>query len=57
MTVLFSRYDTAGYLTDEARIAAYLEAVAEEADPALTTTALSAVARARNAAAAPPAEG
>jgi len=46
----FSRYDTADYLTDDERIAAYLEAVMEEAgdDPALIAQALGAVARARN---------
>jgi probable addiction module antidote protein len=46
----FSRYDTADYLTDDDRIAAYLEAVIEEAgdDPALIAQALGAVARARN---------
>ncbi len=45
-----SRYDTADYLTDDDRIAAYLEAVLEEAedDPALIAQALSTVARARN---------
>ena len=46
----FSRYDTADYLTDDERIAAYPEAVMEEAgdDPALIAQALGAVARARN---------
>jgi probable addiction module antidote protein len=46
----FSRYDTADYLTDDDRIAAYLEAVVEEAgdDPVLIAQALGAVARARN---------
>jgi probable addiction module antidote protein len=46
----FSRYDTADYLTDDERIAAYLEAVMEEAsdDPALIAQALGTVARARN---------
>jgi probable addiction module antidote protein len=49
-TEKFSRYDTADYLTDDDRIAAYLEAVIEEAgdDPALIAQALGAVARARN---------
>ncbi len=28
----FSRYDTAGYLTDEQRIAAFLEAAIKDAD-------------------------
>ena len=46
----FSRYDTADYLTDDERIAAYLEAVMEEAgdDSALIAQALGTVARARN---------
>ena len=46
----FSRYDTADYLTDDERIAAYMEAVMEEAgdDPVLIAQALGAVARARN---------
>jgi|SRR5271156_3045908 probable addiction module antidote protein len=46
----FSRYDTADYLTDDERIAEYLEAVLEEAedDPVLIAQALGAVARARN---------
>jgi probable addiction module antidote protein len=44
----FSRYDTADYLKSEADIAAYLEAVFEEAgdDTALITAALGDVARA-----------
>jgi len=46
----FSRYDTADYLTDDERIAAYLEAVMEEAgdDPIVIAQALGTVARARN---------
>jgi probable addiction module antidote protein len=46
----FSRFDTADYLTDDDRVAAYLEAVVEEAgdDPVLIAQALGAVARARN---------
>jgi probable addiction module antidote protein len=46
----FSRYDSADYLTDDERIAAYLEAIIEEAgdDPTLIAQALGAVARARN---------
>lgn len=44
----FSRYDTADYLTTEEDIAAYLEACAEEGDPALLVAALGDVARARN---------
>jgi len=48
--VTFARYDTADYLKDEADIAAYLEAVAEEGgdDPAYIARALGNVARARN---------
>ena len=44
----FSRYDTADYLGTEANIAAYLNACAEENDPALLVAALGDVARARN---------
>ena len=46
----FSRYDTADYLKTEEDIAAYLEAVIEEAgdDPAFVASALGVVARARN---------
>jgi probable addiction module antidote protein len=45
----FSRYDTADYIKTEADVAAYLEAVMEEAgdDAALVAHALGAVARAR----------
>jgi DNA-binding phage protein len=45
----FTRYDTADYLKDEARIAAYLEAAKEQAqdDPAIMAVALDIVARAR----------
>ncbi|HEX5008743.1 MAG TPA: addiction module antidote protein [Hyphomonadaceae bacterium] len=46
--VKFSRYDTVDYLKTEEDIAAYLEAVAEEGDPALLAAALGDVARARN---------
>lgn len=48
--VTFARYDTADYLKDEADIAAYLDAVAEEGgdDPAYLALALGNVARARN---------
>lgn len=48
--VTFARYDTADYLETEADIAAYLEAVMEEAgdNPAYIARALGAVARARN---------
>ncbi|MBZ0329348.1 putative addiction module antidote protein [Halomonas sp. ANAO-440] len=44
----FSHYDTADYLQSEEDIAAYLEAVMEENDPALLAAALGDVARARN---------
>ena len=48
MKATFRRYDTANYLTNDAEITAYLAAVAEENDPALTLAALADVARARN---------
>lgn len=44
----FSRYDTADYLKSEDDIIAYLEAAAEENDPALMTHALGVIARTRN---------
>ena len=46
----FSRYDTADYLKTEEQIAAYLEAVMDEAgdDPTVIAHALGTVARARN---------
>jgi probable addiction module antidote protein len=44
----FARYDAAEYLATEEDIAAYLEASAEEGDPAALVAALGAVARARN---------
>lgn len=44
----FSRYDTADYLKTEEDIAAYLEAVMEDGDPALIAAALGDIARARN---------
>ncbi len=47
-TERFSRYDTADYLKNEEDIAAYLEAVMEDGDPALIAAALGDVARARN---------
>lgn len=47
-TVSFQRFDTAEHLTDETMIAAYLNAAAEENDPALMALALGDVARARN---------
>lgn len=46
--VKFSRYDTVDYLKTEADIAAYLDAVTEDGDPALIAAALGDVARARN---------
>lgn len=46
--VKFSRYDTADYLKSEEEIAAYLDAVMEDGDPALIAAALGDVARARN---------
>lgn len=46
--VKFSRYDTADYLKNEDDIAAYLDAVMEDGDPALIAAALGDVARARN---------
>lgn len=48
MQVTFSRYDTADYLKTEEDIAAYLDAVMEDSDPALIAAALGDVARARN---------
>ncbi|WP_269506859.1 helix-turn-helix domain-containing transcriptional regulator [Burkholderia sp. IMCC1007] len=45
--VTFSRYDTADYLTTEEDIAAYLEAVAEDGNPALIAESDKIVARAR----------
>jgi probable addiction module antidote protein len=48
MTETFSRYDAADYLKTAEDICAYLEASAEENDPAQIGLALGAVARARN---------
>ncbi len=48
MEVKFSRYDTADYLKTEDDIAAYLDAVMEDGEPALIAAALGDVARARN---------
>jgi len=48
MNVQVSRYDTADYLKTEDDIAAYLDAVMEDGDPALIAAALGDVARARN---------
>jgi probable addiction module antidote protein len=47
---IFSRYDTADYLTNEDQIAAYLDATMEECadDPAAIAHALGVVARAQN---------
>jgi DNA-binding phage protein len=45
--VLLTPYDTADYLDSPERIAAYLEAVLAEDDPALAAHAFEAVARAR----------
>ena len=47
MEVKFSRYDTADYLKTEDDIAAYLDAVMEDGDPALIAAALGDVARNR----------
>ncbi|WKZ12838.1 MAG: putative addiction module antidote protein [Gammaproteobacteria bacterium] len=44
----FSRYDAADYLKTDADIAAYLDAVIEDGDPALLAAALGDIARARN---------
>ncbi len=46
----FSRFDAADYLTTEADIVAYLDAVMEESgdDPAMIARALGTIARARN---------
>lgn len=48
MDVKFSRYDVADYLQTEDDIAAYLDAVMEDGDPALIAAALGDVARVRN---------
>jgi probable addiction module antidote protein len=48
VTVTFTRFDAADYLKDAEDMAAYLDAVAEENDPALTIAALNTVVRARN---------
>lgn len=47
MAEKFTRWDAAEHLRDEEDIVAYLEAAAEENDPALMATALRDVARAR----------
>ncbi|ARP86358.1 helix-turn-helix domain-containing transcriptional regulator [Bordetella genomosp. 9] len=48
MEVKFSRYNTADYLKTEDDIAAYIDAVMEDGDPALIAAALGDAARARN---------
>lgn len=45
--VKFSRYDTVDYLKTEGDIAAYLDTVREDGDPALIAAAVHDVARAR----------
>ncbi len=47
MTLETARYDTADYLDSPEAIAAYIEAVFEDGDPALIAHALGVVARAR----------
>lgn len=47
-SITFSHYETADYLQTNEDIAAYLEAIMEENDPALLTAALGDIARARN---------
>ena len=48
MPETFSRFDAADYLKTDEDVAAYLEASAEDGDPAAMATALGTVARARN---------
>lgn len=48
MTEQFSRFDAAEYLSNEAEMAAYLEACAEEGDTELMLAALGDIARARS---------
>ena len=48
MAETFSRFDSADYLQNEGDRAAYLEAVAEENDPAAMAMALGTIARAQN---------
>ena len=48
MAEAFSRFDAADYLETAEDIAAYLDAAAEDGDPAALVTALGTVARARN---------
>jgi probable addiction module antidote protein len=47
MVLRTTPYDTAEYLDSEAKIAAYIDAVLEDGDPALVTHALGVAARAR----------
>jgi probable addiction module antidote protein len=47
MTLETMAYDTADYLTTDEEIAAYLDAVFEDGDPALVAHALGVVARAK----------
>jgi probable addiction module antidote protein len=48
VTQTFTAFDNADYLKTDEDIAAYLEASAEDGDPAQMTTTLGVVARARN---------
>ena len=48
MAETFTRFDAADYLKTDEDIAAYLDASAEEGDPAAMAVALGTVARARN---------
>jgi probable addiction module antidote protein len=48
MTETFSRYDAADYLKTAEDVSAYLEASAEENDPAQMSLALGAIGRSRN---------
>ena len=47
MATKTTRYDTAEYLDSEEKIAAYMDAVLEQGDPALVTHALGVAARVR----------
>ena len=47
MVLKTTPYDTAEYLDSEEKIAAYIDAVLEDSDPALVTHALGVAARAR----------
>lgn len=48
MAAKFSPFDTADYLDSEEGVSGYLEACAEDGDPALIAAALGDIARARN---------